>query len=137
MSPALHMALDAILVWPGMLAWPSQALQGQPNFSQTRQSRLVCITLPFARHEAHVRTPMIHELQRSKGIGGGGRGCMCLPARMARECHLTSCSVNTLLSHGPEGHVLGCGVGEKVSLHFDKAFLYQGRCSKIVKTFCN
>lgn len=44
---------------------------------------------------------------------------------------------NTLLSHGPEGHVLGCEVGEKIILQFDKALLYQGWCRKTVKTLCN
>lgn len=128
-KPIFHLSYIWLWTLPrcgqGKSAWPSQALPGQPNFSQIRQSHLVCVIPPFIRHEAHERTPMTCALPRGKRYRWGWPW-MCLPARTARERHLTSCSVNTPLPHGPKGHVLGCGAEEKFSLPIRQGLCLSG-----------
>lgn len=56
---------------------------------------------------------------------------MCLPARTARGCNLTPCSIKICFLRvvPPEGHVLGVGWGESQSSNWTRP-LSQGCCRR-------
>lgn len=124
-SRVLHTALDTISMWPGQVgvAFSGSSRPAQLLPDKTKPPGM-CYS---ALCQAWGSWEDTHDMCITKGKRYRWRWpWMCLPARMAREHHLTSCSVNTPLPHGPKGHVLGCGVEEKFSLPIRQGLCLSG-----------